>query len=89
MRQLTFGARWDFGPVSLRYDALIGDRNKAGSTTETELGFQQHTAAVGVSPACDCWRLDVFATQPLFPTVVFPQVGFNVTISKFGTIGSR
>lgn len=86
VRQLTFGAHWDFGPVSLRYDALLGDR---GTTSGTVLGFQQHTATVGISPACDCWRVDVFATQPLFPTVIFPQLGFNVTISKFGTIGAR
>ncbi len=94
VRQLSFGAFWDFGPISLRYDALVADTVlKAG--TEPVLAFAQHSAAIGISPACDCWRVDVMATQPI-PAVIseatplrFPSFGFNVTISKFGTIGSR
>ncbi len=91
VRQLTLGAFWDFGPISLRYDALLSDNGAAFP----ELVFAQHSAAVGISPACDCWRVDVVATQPI-PLVIsettplrFPSFGFNVTISRFGTIGAR
>lgn len=92
VRQLTFGAFWDFGPISLRYDALVADA-VLSPVVEPQLAFAQHSAGIGISPACDCWRVDVLATQPI-PTdgvtpVKFPQIGFNVTISKFGTIGAR
>ncbi|MDP1828405.1 MAG: LPS assembly protein LptD [Archangium sp.] len=88
VQQITFGARWNFGPVSLRYDALMQERTPDGEQT-ARLVLAQQTASVGISPACDCWRVDVAATQPTFPVVLFPQLGFNVTISKFGSIGSR
>ncbi|MDP3155148.1 MAG: LPS assembly protein LptD [Archangium sp.] len=92
VRQLTFGAFWDFGPISLRYDALVAEA-VIKPVVEPQFAFAQHSAGIGISPACDCWRVDVVATQPI-PTdgvtpLKFPQLGFNVTISKFGTIGSR
>lgn len=88
VQQLSFGASWNFGPVSLRYDGLLQERTVAPAAAP-QLVLAQQTASVGISPACDCWRVDVAATQQTFPTVLFPQLGFNVTISKFGSIGSR
>jgi hypothetical protein len=50
--------------------------------------------SVGFTPACDCWRLDLTATQPIpwsmgKPTWLFPQVGFSLSVARFGTIGAR
>ena len=86
VQQLTFGARWDFGPIQLRYDALVAERTVG---TENLLVLAQQSAALGFAPACDCWRLDIVATQPTYPVVLFPQIGFNVSISRFGSIGTR
>jgi hypothetical protein len=86
LRQLTFGARWDFGPVSLGYSGLVAEANVQGVT---QFVLQQQTAMVGIAPACDCWRVDVSALFPTYPEVRAPSFGFNVTISKFGTIGAR
>lgn len=86
VQQLSFGARWDFGPWSLRYDALLGEQTVDGAP---RLVLVQQSAGLGIAPACDCWRIDVVATQPTFPTVLFPQVGFNISVSRFGSIGTR
>jgi LPS-assembly protein len=86
VQQVTLGARWDFGPIAVRYDALISE-NVVTPGTAPVLVLAQHTIGVGIAPACDCWRLDLLATQRTFPTVLAPTVGFNVTISKFGSIG--
>ncbi|MFZ5788013.1 MAG: hypothetical protein ACOY3Y_16365, partial [Acidobacteriota bacterium] len=89
VRQVTFGARWNFGPVLLRYDALVAEQNVSGTS---QLAFTQHTIGAGISPACDCWRLDLWAVQGLFdgntgkPRVLVPSFGFNVTVSRFGSI---
>lgn len=84
--QLTFGARWNFGPARLRYDALVGRLPRLDGTPGTELAFQQHQVGVGVAPACDCWSVELTATQPLHP-VIIPSFGLSVTVSRFGTIG--
>ncbi len=93
VQQLTFGARWDFGPVGLRYDALLAEQRPLGpiygSTGKPQLMFTQHSLSIGLTPACDCWRVDINATQLLYPRVVFPQVGFSISVSRFGSIGTR
>jgi LPS-assembly protein len=92
VRMINFGAFWDFGPVSLRYDALV---NEAIIKNENQFVLSQQTAAVGISPACDCWRVELIATLPFgydkegATQVRIPQVGASVTISKFGSIGTR
>jgi LPS-assembly protein len=93
VQQITFGARWDFGPASLRYDALVSEHVVNSLPV---LKLSQHSVGVGFAPACDCWRVDVVASQvvgtdPLtgVMTLLTPNVGFNVSISKFGSIGSR
>ena len=90
LRQLTFGARWHFGPVSLGYSALMGEANvvEEGLTVQ-RFGLQQQFATVGIAPACDCWRLELTALLPTWPQLRPPSFGFNVTISKFGSIGAR
>ena len=93
VQQVVFGARWDFGPISFRYDALVAERTVQSAAV---LKLSQHSLGVGFSPACDCWRVDVVGSQVIatdaltgLQTLGVPNVGFNVSISKFGSIGSR
>lgn len=83
---LSGGARWLFGPVGLRYELLFLDRPWG---TEERLTLAQHTLGVSWAPACDCWRLEVFATQRLRPDGRYgvPDVGASLTVSRFGSIG--
>lgn len=83
---LSGGARWLFGPVGLRYDLLFLDRPWG---TEERLTLAQHTLGVSWAPACDCWRLEVFATQRVRPDGSYgaPDVGASLTVSRFGSIG--
>ncbi|MCC6333219.1 MAG: LPS assembly protein LptD [Myxococcales bacterium] len=83
---LSAGARWQFGTVGLRYDALLLDRLWG---TEERFSLAQHTVGVSWAPACDCWRLEVFATQRprTDGTWAFPDVGATLTVSRFGSIG--
>ncbi|PZR16031.1 MAG: hypothetical protein DI536_06955 [Archangium gephyra] len=92
VQMITAGARWSFGPLSLRYDAtLLQEQPNTTSTTPSDgrWVFQQHMVGVGFAPACDCWRVDVYAVQPLYPTIQPPQFIGGVTVSRFGTIGTR
>ncbi len=90
VQMVSFGAKWDFGPIALRYDALVLEQPVVGAPElGTPLTFQQQSIAVGFAPACDCWRVDLVATQQLYPKPLFPGIGFNVTISRFGSIGTR
>ncbi|MEW5743256.1 MAG: LPS assembly protein LptD [Myxococcota bacterium] len=83
---LSAGARWQFGSVGLRYDALFLDR-LWGAVERFSL--TQHTVGVSWAPACDCWRLEVFATQRprTDGTWGFPDVGATLTVSRLGSIG--
>jgi hypothetical protein len=60
--------------------------------------FTQHMLTVGIAPACDCWRIDLTAIQNVWsalpeggfgPRFNAPNFRFNLTISKFGSIGNR
>ena len=53
----------------------------------SQLTLQQHAVGVGFAPACDCWRVDLTATQPLYPRPVVPLFSLNVTVARFGSIG--
>lgn len=83
---LSGGAKWQLGPVGLRYDLLFFDRAWG---TEQRLTLAQHTLGVSWAPACDCWRLEVFATQRVRSdgSYGFPDVGAALTVSRFGSIG--
>jgi LPS-assembly protein len=93
---LNFGARTTFGPVSLAYEALFLSQRWAQQVSP--LTFSQHRLTVGISPMCDCWRVDVSASQvfqvdqPAQRLVLLPgapvNLGFGFSISRFGTFGS-
>ncbi len=82
---LAAGATWRFGALGLRYDLLFLDRPGA----DERLGLAQHTLSLSWAPACDCWRLDVFATQRVRPDgrYGFPDLGAALTVSRFGSLG--
>lgn len=86
VQMITAGAKWAFGPLSLRYDAMLQEQT---TLSPPQWGLQQHSIGVGFAPACDCWRVDLFAVQQLFPTVLPPMFNGTVTVSRFGTIGAR
>lgn len=87
-QQLLAGMRWDFGPVLLRYEAMLSPQTTA--TRKVALfELVQQTAAIGFRPACDCMSIEFTATQVTWPTVLAPNVGFNLSVSRFGSIVSR
>jgi LPS-assembly protein len=45
----------------------------------------QQTVGISYSPACNCWRLEVFA---VYRGSGMPDVGASLTISGFGTLGT-
>ena len=51
-----------------------------------ELALAQHTLGFSYAPACDCFRLEVTATQRPLDTLV-PNFGATLTISHFGSFG--
>ncbi len=89
LQQVLFGARWNFGAVGLRYDALLMERLFT-LATEPVMALAQHTLGVAFTPACDCWRLEVAATQRLDPAgrLLFPDFGASLSVSRFGSIGA-
>lgn len=96
VQMITSGVKWNFGPVFAHYDVLISDQQPLIGTGATavpdytaapRLTFQQHALGVGFAPACDCWRVDFTATQPLYPRPVVPLFALNVTVARFGSIG--
>ncbi len=91
------GAHARFGPVALRYDVLFLDHvwGSVPRPISTKLTFAYQTVAVGFTPACDCWRVDLSVTNRLLftPTVPDgylggPEFFFNFTASRFGSFGS-
>jgi LPS-assembly protein len=56
VQQLTFGARWDFGPVGLRYEAMVSEQRPLGPIFQghgtPQLLFQQQTASRSPRPNC-------------------------------------
>ena len=94
---LQGGVRWRIGGFGLRYDIMflqqsLGDEVSLTGTPTFLLA--QHTVGASYGPACDCWRLELFATQRTdglihpSPHYRFPDVGATLTISGFGNIGS-
>ena len=96
---LTGSVWWKASVFTLRYDARLYSDNAGGAiqgtveadgTTGLPLALKSQTLTVGVSPACDCWRLDGYLTHQPSPTNFWtaPNFGFSVTVSNFGTIGA-
>ncbi len=95
---LTAGARYRLGMWSLRYDVLFSERDFSAApagATQRALALSQHTLGIGVSPACDCFRVEAYATQRLADDAVLavatyrvPDVGLSLTIQNFGTFAA-
>lgn len=98
---VSAGVHWRLGGFGLRYDLLILDRVfsaqvPAGVPTaiHLELAPVQHSVGVSYAPACDCFRLELSATQrPVLDAkqrlsfLVVPDFGATLTISHFGSFG--
>jgi LPS-assembly protein len=84
---LAANAFWSFGAVSVRYDLLFLQAGWAGG----RLGLAQHALTVGLSPSCDCWRLDLSAVQRTDANgwLRVPDFGATLTVSRFGSLGTR
>jgi hypothetical protein len=78
---------WNFGPVSARYELLFLQQPWASG----RLGLAQQALTVGITPACDCWRLDLSAIQRTDASggLRLPDFGASLTVARFGTLGTR
>jgi hypothetical protein len=93
-RRITGAAFWDFGPVGLRYGVQLWERLVGVAPDQVSvLALGQHALTVSLTPACDCWRVDLSVTQTLKAdnkTLEVPSVGASFTVSRFGSIiGTR
>jgi LPS-assembly protein len=102
---LTFGGRFRLEGFTARYEALMFDRvyafqvlvpGLAAPPSFKALTFVQHSLAVGYGPRCDCWRVEVYATQRSadapggfgLPTYLVPDFGATVSLTGFGAFGT-
>lgn len=107
---LTFGGRFRVEGFTARYEALMFDRTyvipgPAGPMLPTApaavaeykaLTFVQHSLGLGYGPRCECWRVEVYATQRSAdapgrlgpPRYLVPDFGATVTLSGFGAFGT-
>jgi hypothetical protein len=84
---VSASAFWNFGPVGLRYDLLLNQPVVGTPSVPATLAVLQQQATVTITPACDCWRVDVYAREGA--VIKVPDVGVSLTVSRFGSIGSR
>lgn len=62
-QRLMAGTRLNFGVIGFAYSAMMmGLRHEMGSPA-APLTFQQHNLTVSAAPSCECWRVDLTATQ--------------------------
>lgn len=88
-QSLAAGAFWRIYGFGLTYNALLLDHLTtvvAPARPRVELYLVQHAVGVSYAPACDCFRLEVNATQR-GPMYGFPDFGATLTISRFGSFG--
>jgi LPS-assembly protein len=92
-----FFARYRAGPIALGYDLSLGQKalnldptQPTRQTALSQLALVQHRVQASWMPACDCWRVDLYARESLKAdlTPQMPEFGATVTVSGFGTIGS-
>jgi LPS-assembly protein len=82
---VTCGLHWKWGSFGARYDAIfLQQANVVGNVTPGVSPAQQ-TVGFSYSPACNCWRLELFA---VYRGSGIPDVGASLTISGFGTLGT-
>lgn len=96
-QMIKAGARWQWKTFRASYEMLWLDQvftaASMGARPMTAITLTQHSASVSWAPACDCWRLDVSATQTLDGSVKdvasygVPQFSASLTVSGFGTFG--
>jgi LPS-assembly protein len=93
---ISAGAWWNFGPVSLRYSVILAPYTwvvNGKLDAAPVMSLSQHSLSVSLSPACDCWRFDLLATQTLTTNpntqLKVPDFGASVSVSGFGSIGTR
>ena len=92
---LSAGARWQWRSLAVRYEMLWLTREFTAPMEQPRqaVALAQHSAAVSWAPACDCWRVEVSATQRIdetqkqFATYGFPQLSASLTVTGFGTFG--
>ncbi|MBX7112962.1 MAG: LPS assembly protein LptD [Myxococcaceae bacterium] len=92
---LSAGARWQWRSLAVRYEMLWLTREFTQPTAlpRQALALAQHSAAVSWAPSCDCWRVEVAATQRIdenvknVATYGFPQLSASLTVTGFGTFG--
>lgn len=99
-QNLTAGASWRFGGWGVRYDAMFQEFGFKPDPLQEQLTyaltFVQHTLGVSYGPACDCFRVEVTATQrlkslpgaPFAEYRPFPDLSASVSITGFGKIGT-
>jgi LPS-assembly protein len=82
--------------LSLRYEARIEPRPDSAKVRSIQLQnpeyvtpgiFAQQTVGVGVSPACNCWSLEVNAM--IQPNVPRPSWGLSFTFMDYAFAGTR
>ena len=97
---VAFGGRTRLGGLGARYDALLLDRRYANPIATDPalkaLTFVQHTLGLSYGPRCECWRVEVYATQRIAeapvlqgpPTYLVPDFGASITLTGFGSFGT-
>ena len=102
--RVSAGAHTQFkSGLGLRYDALFirGPRHDSQvglleQPVVTSIFLAEQTVGLSYGPACNCWRVEAFATQrPVFSPDgqarsyrVAPDFGASLTISNFGSFGT-
>jgi LPS-assembly protein len=83
---VTCGLHWKWGSFGARYDAIfLQQQNPITGNTDPRVAPAQQTVGFSYSPACNCWRLELFA---VYRGSGIPDVGATLTISGFGTLGT-
>lgn len=99
---VTAGARTKFGPLGLRYDLILLNRqwprlDGSGMPVKDAMGvpqqdvrlsFGQHSVGVTWTPACDCFRLDLVVAQRLTPAGLLGPPEFAGFNFSISRIGS-
>jgi hypothetical protein len=70
-------------------EGLLSTTSVPSLPSKRALALAQHSLTASFMPACDCWRLEVSATQALVNGLLqAPNFRVNLTVSRFGSIGT-
>src|SRR5581483_6646692 len=81
---VTCGVHWKWGGFGARYDAIFLQQPNIRGNVTPGVSPAQQTVGLSYSPACNCWRLEVFT---VYRGTSRPDFGATLTISGFGTLG--